>query len=427
MSIRRRLRMCITRCRMWGASPSSPEVTPPMPTKESLIAVQKTLPAAGGPSHIPFIRDMLFFVGRTHTPSDSGTIIISDPPTRELAVAAATALIHILNVPPPHAEEPVYLWRLFHRLGMARLLGQLGLSPSPETAMQFLQEAAKRSSIESPHFTYVYGLLLLGEFTAAKVEERYYVPLILPGSLPTTEARKHIERPAYLGSALAQYKLGHVYEYAVPPSPSIRCFPFNITQQGEAEANVALSRWFSCGAEGAFEKDEGLTVAFADKAVKKGVHSAEFVMGYYAEVGIGQPKDLEATKKWQHGNTEAPARLSALSQAAPQSLSRTQHDTLTNDNTKHEPTAAEKVKMEVLEGATQKAPSVPPMPATLPRQRHASTMPVPPPHGQGSPAPSQGGPQQGRPFANAPRYTLPDTPIPPPSGASEAELHQHPS
>ncbi|KIJ48128.1 hypothetical protein M422DRAFT_248308 [Sphaerobolus stellatus SS14] len=278
----------------------------------------------------------------------------------------------------------------YYRLGMARLLGQLGLSPSPETAMQFLQEAAKRSSIESPHFTYVYGLLLLGEFTAAKVEERYYVPLILPGSLPTTEARKHIERPAYLGSALAQYKLGHVYEYAVPPSPSIRCFPSNITQ-------------------GAFEEDEGLTVAFADKAVKKGVHSAEFVMGYYAEVGIGQPKDLEATKK-QHGNTEAPARLSALSQAAPQSLSRTQHDTLTNDNsTKHEPTAAEKVKMEVLEGAARKHRLCR---RCLLRFR-----------GRGM----RGGPQQGRPFANAPRYTLSDTPSPPPSGASGAELHQHPS
>ncbi|KIJ26007.1 hypothetical protein M422DRAFT_38400 [Sphaerobolus stellatus SS14] len=99
---------------------------------------------------------------------------------------------------------------------MARLLGQLGLSTSPEIPMQLLQEAAKRSSIELLHPTYIYGL---GEFTAAKVEERYYVPLIPQASSPTAEARKHIERVAYLGLAPTQYKLGHAYEYAAPPFP----------------------------------------------------------------------------------------------------------------------------------------------------------------------------------------------------------------
>ena len=37
------------------------------------------------------------------------------------------------------------------------------------------------------------------------------------------------------------------------------------SQQGEAEADMALSKWFLCGADGAFEKDEGLAVTFADK------------------------------------------------------------------------------------------------------------------------------------------------------------------
>jgi hypothetical protein len=33
------------------------------------------------------------------------------------------------------------------------------------------------------------------------------------------EARKFVEGVAYLGFASAQYKLGHVYEYAVPRFP----------------------------------------------------------------------------------------------------------------------------------------------------------------------------------------------------------------
>jgi len=67
---------------------------------------------------------------------------------------------------------------------MARLLGQLGVQPSGDIAMPFLQKAATLASVESPHPAYVYGLLLLGEFTAAKVEERHYVPLIPQGKCP---------------------------------------------------------------------------------------------------------------------------------------------------------------------------------------------------------------------------------------------------
>lgn len=37
------------------------------------------------------------------------------------------------------------------------------------------------------------------------------------------------------------------------------------SQQGEAEADMALSKWFLCGAEGAFEKDENLAYVFAEK------------------------------------------------------------------------------------------------------------------------------------------------------------------
>ncbi|KAJ7735578.1 hypothetical protein B0H14DRAFT_2994729 [Mycena olivaceomarginata] len=55
---------------------------------------------------------------------------------------------------------------------------------------------------------------------------------------------------------------------------------------------MALSKWFLCGAEGAFDKDESLARTFAAKAAAKGLPSGEFAMGYYNEVGIGGGLDL---------------------------------------------------------------------------------------------------------------------------------------
>jgi hypothetical protein len=65
---------------------------------------------------------------------------------------------------------------------------------------------------------------------------------------------------------------------------------------------MALSKWFLCGSEdgagGGFEKDEKLAYTFAEKAAKKGLPSAEFAMGYYKEVGVGGPRDIESAVWW---------------------------------------------------------------------------------------------------------------------------------
>jgi hypothetical protein len=60
---------------------------------------------------------------------------------------------------------------------------------------------------------------------------------------------------------------------------------------------MALSKWFLCGSEGTFEKDEELAYTFAEKAARKALPSAEFAMGYYAEVGVGGPIDLDIARK----------------------------------------------------------------------------------------------------------------------------------
>ena len=182
------------------------------------------------------------------------------------------------------------------------MMGQLNLQPSSEAAVPLLNRAATLATVEVPQPAYVYGLLLLNEFTHVSIAPQFFTPFIPAGSSASLEARKHLERAAYLNFAPAQYKLGHSYEFATPPFPfdallSVQYYSL-ASQQGEIEADMALSKWFLCGSEGAFEKDESLAFTFAEKAARKGLPSAEFAMGYYAEVGVGGAKDLEAARRW---------------------------------------------------------------------------------------------------------------------------------
>ncbi|KAF5335868.1 hypothetical protein D9757_015163 [Collybiopsis confluens] len=196
------------------------------------------------------------------------------------------------------------------RLGMAQLLGQLNLPPSSEAALPLLHRAALLSSIDTPQPAYVYALLLLGEFTQAKID---------------------------------QYKLGHAYEFATPPWDfdalmSVEWYS-RASQQGETEPTWRSSCWWGGIGDtdpslGGFDKDEQLARVFAEKAARKGLPSAEFAMGYYCEVGIGGTKDLDEALAWyhkasEHGNTDASERLVALQQPAPQMLSRQEHDNIT--------------------------------------------------------------------------------------------------
>ncbi|KAF5345956.1 hypothetical protein D9756_010911 [Leucocoprinus leucothites] len=232
-----------------------------------------------------------------------------------------------------------------YRMGMAHLLGQLGLTASPQQAIPLLQRAATLATTNVPQPAYVFSLLLLNEFTQTSIPPTAFGPFLPQGSSPLLEARKHLERAAYLHFAPAQYKLGHAYEYAQPPFPfdpllSVQYYSL-ASQQGEVEADMALSKWFLCGSGdtdggAGFDKDEALALTFAEKAAKKGLHSAEFAMGYYAEVGVGRAKDIQGAIRWytrarDHGNSDAEDRLKALEQPMPQMLSRQEHDTITDD------------------------------------------------------------------------------------------------
>ncbi|KAG8875798.1 hypothetical protein FRB97_004716 [Tulasnella sp. 331] len=246
-----------------------------------------------------------------------------------------------------------------YRLGMATLLGQLSVSKNPQTAIALLRQAADQADVDVPQPAYVYGMLLLGEFDQADLPMPIIMSTLPPSSSSNpdprqAEAKRCIERAAYLNFAPAQYKLGWAYEYAklglgFDPLLSVQYYSL-ASQQGETEADMALSKWFLCGSEGAFEKDEVLAVTFAEKAARKGLAGAEFAMGYYCEVGIGGAIDLGAARKWYqraatHHNPDAAQRLAALSQPAPETLSRAEHDTLTNTTLVRKRTAAKEYSM----------------------------------------------------------------------------------
>ncbi|KAF8547897.1 HCP-like protein [Imleria badia] len=316
-----------------------------------------------------------------------------------------------------------------YRMGIAHLMGQLGLPAQPEMGLPLIQRAATLASVQVPQPAYVYGLLLLGEFEPVTVPPQCFAPFIPQNSSAQQEARLQLERAAYLHFAPAQYKLGHAYEFALPPFPfdpllSVQYYSL-ASQQGEAEADVALSKWFLCGAEGAFDKDENLALMFAEKAARKELPSAEFAMGYYKEVGVGEPQDIQAARIWyqlasEHGNADAVARLAALSQPSPQPLSRQEHDTMTESKLLRKRTQAKQrserqgeaasVSLEngrqVVEvirkdlvarqhgppGAVRGAPVLPPVveqaPLASPQVQHWQGPPSPPPGSGGSPPPS---------------------------------------
>ncbi|EJD44310.1 hypothetical protein AURDEDRAFT_185086 [Auricularia subglabra TFB-10046 SS5] len=228
----------------------------------------------------------------------------------------------------------------FYRLGMAHLLGQLGFAADPPTALPLLHRAAQLASADVPQPAYVFALLLMGEFAAYTAPGEQLAPYIPRGSSALLEARRYLERAAYLGSGAAQFKLGHAYEFgAAPfaPDPLLSVQYYSLAaQRGHPEADMALSKWFLCGSEGAFEKDEGLARVFAEKSAMRGEREGEFAMGYYCEVGIGAPghaKDLEAARTWytraaEKGSAEARKRLDALAAAQPAALGRAEHEQL---------------------------------------------------------------------------------------------------
>ena len=171
-------------------------------------------------------------------------------------------------------------------------------------------------------------MLLARELPQVNVPEQY-----LP--LNINNARYNIEKAAYLGFAKAQTKMGSAYELCqlgCDFDPALSLHYNNLAaRQGEPEADMAISKWFLCGHEGLFRKNEELAFTYAQRAAQTGLPTAEFAMGYFFEVGIFVPTNIKEARVWyskaaEHGNRDAAARIEGITRS--KTLSRKDHETI---------------------------------------------------------------------------------------------------
>jgi len=115
--------------------------------------------------------------------------------------------------------------------------------------------------------------------------------------------------------------LGTCFEYGslgceVNSRRSIAWFS-RAAEQGDPEAELALSGWYLTGADGILQQSDTEAFLWGQKAAEKGNAKAEFALGYYFETGIGTPPNLVEAKRWylraaEQGQKRAMARLAEL-------------------------------------------------------------------------------------------------------------------
>lgn len=169
-------------------------------------------------------------------------------------------------------------------------------------------------------------MLLARELPQVNVPENF-LPLDL------NAARVNIEKAAYHGFAKAQVKMGAAYELCqlgcdFNPALSLH-YNALAARQGEPEAEMAISKWFLCGHEGVFEKNDELAFTYAQRAAQSGFPTAEFALGYFYEVGIYVPSDIKEARSWYakaaaNGNKDATGRIDSISRS--KTLSRKDHE-----------------------------------------------------------------------------------------------------
>ncbi|GAB7333328.1 hypothetical protein MBLNU13_g04955t1 [Cladosporium sp. NU13] len=216
-----------------------------------------------------------------------------------------------------------------YRLGMMTLRGQHGQQQDYAKAIELIKHSAQAADENAAQGAYVYGMLLARQLPQVDIPDNY---------LPFDErlARINIERAAFLKFAKAQLKMGSAYELGslgceFNPALSIH-YNALASKQGEAEADMALSKWFLVGCDGVLPKNEEWSYTYAQRAAHSGLATAEFALGYFHEIGMHVPVDLEKSGEWyekaaKHGNEDAKGRLEAL--ARKQVMSRKDHDNIT--------------------------------------------------------------------------------------------------
>ncbi|KAI8350157.1 hypothetical protein BD560DRAFT_314078, partial [Blakeslea trispora] len=176
-----------------------------------------------------------------------------------------------------------------YKLGVILLKGFLGQPKNPREGISWLRRAAQKADADHPHALHELGLAF----------EKEGIPSILPD---LNYARELFTQAAQYGFAPSQFKLGLAYENGflncpVDPRRSIAWYS-KAAQQGDIEAEFALSGWYLTGAEGILRQSDKEAYLWARRAADKGNAKAEYAVGYYTETGTGTRQDVEEAKRW---------------------------------------------------------------------------------------------------------------------------------
>ncbi|KAI1176503.1 hypothetical protein F4777DRAFT_269895 [Nemania sp. FL0916] len=177
-----------------------------------------------------------------------------------------------------------------YKVGMILLKGLLGQAKNPREAIGWLKRAAERADAENPHALHELGLL----YESAQPND-----VIIRDEM---YALQLFEQAAHLGYKFSQFRVGCVYEYGsmgcpIDPRQSIMWYSRAATQ-GEHQSELALSGWYLTGSDGVLQQSDTEAYLWARKAAQAGLAKAEYAMGYFTEVGIGVPANLEDAKRW---------------------------------------------------------------------------------------------------------------------------------
>ena len=215
-----------------------------------------------------------------------------------------------------------------YRVGMMTLRGQHGQVQDFAHGIELIRRSAQVADENAAQGAYVYGMLLAGEL------EQVALP---PGTLRLDEgaARIEIEKAAYLKFAKAQLKLGAAYELGelgcdFSPAYSLHYYAL-AARQGESEAELGISKWFLVGVDGLFAKNDEVAYVYAQRAALSGLANAEFALGYFNELGIHVPKNIDLALEWYRkaaasGSVDAPGRIQGIAQK--QVLNRSDHENI---------------------------------------------------------------------------------------------------
>jgi TPR repeat protein len=177
-----------------------------------------------------------------------------------------------------------------YKMGIILLKGLLGQPKNPREAVGWLKRAAERADVDNPHALHELGLLYeSAQPNDAILRDEAY-------------AFRLFKQAAELGYKFSQFRLGAAFEYglmgnAIDGRQSIFWYSKAAVQE-EHQSELALSGWYLTGSEGVLAQSDTEAYLWARKAALAGLAKAEYAMGYFTEVGIGVPANLEDAKRW---------------------------------------------------------------------------------------------------------------------------------